>query len=63
MNAIYTRISNEHKPRLRGNYLWGVLQTAYLATQIGISRISVIEFGVAGGLGLTSLDEIASVLE
>jgi hypothetical protein len=47
---------------LRPNYAWGVLQAANLAKTIGIPRISVIEFGVAGGNGLVSLEEIASAV-
>lgn len=47
----------------RPNYVWGVLQGAHLAKSIGIERISVIEFGVAGGNGLVALDHIADKVE
>jgi hypothetical protein len=41
----------------RPNYAWGV---HFAAKQLGIDRISVIEFGVAGGRGLVELERIAS---
>ena len=44
-------------------YIWGVLQGAALARVLGISRISVIEFGVAGGHGLITLEAIAESVE
>lgn len=40
-------------------YAWGVLQGARLARSLGLNRISVIEFGVAGGNGLVALEHIA----
>jgi hypothetical protein len=43
----------------RPNYTWAILQSAYLAKMLGLSRISAIEFGVAGGNGLVSLEHIA----
>jgi hypothetical protein len=43
----------------RPQYCWGVMWGAYLARALGIKRISVIEFGVAGGNGLVVLEVIA----
>ena len=43
----------------RPNYTWGVIQAANLANAIGTARLSVLEFGVAGGNGLLSLERIA----
>src|SRR2546421_688251 len=37
------------------NYLWGTLCAAAVAATLGYDRISVIEFGVAGGNGLVAL--------
>jgi len=37
-------------------YAYGTLHAAQLAQQLGIQRISVIEFGVAGGNGLVALE-------
>ena len=47
------------RPNLRAHFAWGVLSAAHLATGLEVPRISVIEFGVAGGNGLVALDHIA----
>lgn len=47
----------------RPNYLAGVLAAADHARREGIDRISVIEFGVAGGGGLVALQEYAELVE
>ena len=47
----------------RPNYLWGTLCAASLARALGIPRISVIEFGVAGGNGLVALERAAEEAE
>jgi hypothetical protein len=47
----------------RGPYVWGVLQGASLAKVLGYQRISVLEFGVAGGAGLLKLERIAELVE
>ena len=54
-------LSQVDKPR--SSYAWGVLCGADLAKKLGITKISVIEFGVAGGSGLMSLERIASEVE
>src|SRR5213075_2807982 len=41
------------------NYLWGTLSAAAVAAALGYERISVIEFGVAGGNGLVALESCA----
>jgi len=43
----------------RPMYVWGVLQGTALARVLGVSRVSALEFGVAGGGGLLSLEHIA----
>jgi hypothetical protein len=40
-------------------YAWGMVQGVNLAKALGIGRVSVLEFGVAGGNGLVSLERIA----
>ena len=57
--AVFSRIRREGRG-LRASYTWGVLNGAFLANALGIRRISVIEFGVASGRGLISLEKIAS---
>jgi hypothetical protein len=48
---------------MRRSYAWGVLHGANLAKSLGIPRISVLEFGVAGGNGLVELERIAARVE
>jgi hypothetical protein len=59
LNSLLTQIDQETPRILRPNYAWGVLQGAHLGNALGFDRISVIEFGVAGGNGLVALDRIA----
>jgi hypothetical protein len=47
----------------RPNYFLGVLAAAKLAKADGLSKISVIEFGVAGGSGLVRLQAYAEQIE
>lgn len=44
-------------------YLWGTLCAAAVAKELGLPRISVIEFGVAGGVGLVRLEAFARYVE
>ena len=48
---------------VRQNYTWAVLHAANLAKALGLKRISAIEFGVAGGKGLISLERTAEEVE
>lgn len=43
----------------RPHYAYGVQQAAELAERLGLKRISVLEFGVAGGAGLAELARMA----
>lgn len=45
---------------VRPQYVWGVVQAAALAKQLGEKAVSVVEFGVAGGNGLIALEQIAA---
>lgn len=47
----------------RPQYLWGTLCAAFHAKHLGLPRISVIEFGVAGGKGLLELERLAGIVE
>jgi len=47
----------------RPHYVWGVLVGAALGKALGYSRVSVIEFGVAGGAGLLALERAAELTE
>ena len=44
----------------RPHYAYGVYWSAYLASCLGISRITAIEFGVAGGRGLLALEQVSA---
>jgi hypothetical protein len=44
-------------------YIWGVVQGAALGKILAMDRVSVIEFGVAGGMGLLLLQCIAEFVE
>ncbi len=56
LNELLLGFLKEAPHILRSSYTWGVLHGAHLARALGISRISVIEFGVAGGNGLIALE-------
>jgi hypothetical protein len=60
LNAHFARMA---KDGLRQSYAWGVLQGVNLARALGVDRVSVIEFGVAGGNGLVALERIAERVE
>ncbi len=47
----------------RPHYAYGVFHAAEEARMLGVPRISVIEFGVAGGNGLVALEKIAEEVE
>jgi hypothetical protein len=47
----------------RPHYAWGAVHGLNLAKALGIERVSFVEFGVAGGNGLTALEKIAEFLE
>lgn len=55
----HLRQMRKTRPSLRPHFAWGVLSAAYLAKILGQSRISIVEFGVAGGNGLVELEQIA----
>ena len=60
---LLPRILKEGGPTFRPPYTWGVLQGVNLAKAIDINRVSIIEFGVAGGNGLIALEEISAKIE
>jgi hypothetical protein len=56
---VSVRVKSEWDAVSRPNYLAGVLAAADQAGREGISEVSVIEFGVAGGQGLLALQKIS----
>jgi hypothetical protein len=57
LNHVYARIMRQGE--CFHDYTWGVVQATHLAKVLGIPRVSVLEFGVAGGNGLVALERIA----
>jgi hypothetical protein len=63
LNSIMEKLLLQERKALRPNYTWGILHGAHLAKALGIQRVSVLEFGVAGGNGLVSLERSAEKIE
>jgi len=63
LNKLMMEILTNRTGSMRPSYTWGVLHGAYLAKALGIPRISVAEFGVAGGSGLIALENAAEKVE
>ena len=63
LNWLLETSVRQSQGRFRPNYTWAVLHSAYQAKTLGIPRISVIEFGVAGGNGLLALENAAELAE
>jgi hypothetical protein len=61
-NRFFTKIVMEDGLR-RPHYVWGALHGVNLAKVLGYKKVSFIEFGVAGGNGLTALELAAEKLE
>jgi hypothetical protein len=60
LNSIFSGMMRQG---FRRPYAWGILQGANLARSLGINRVSVIEFGVAGGNGQIEMERIAAEVE
>jgi len=63
LNSILVKIAFEDRRLFGSPYVWGVVHGTHLAKALGIGRISVIEFGVAGGNGMVSLERVAERVE
>lgn len=60
VGSLATRVRYGIFPR--PNYAFGVFSATEQARKLGIPNVSVIEFGVAGGRGLRSLEAIAAAV-
>ena len=60
-NRVFKQLVKQFSLR-RPHFLWGALQGVNLAKALNVPRVSFVEFGVAGGNGLTALERIAEVL-
>ena len=63
LNHTFLELMKDERCARRPMYVWGVAQGAALAKVLGMPRISVIEFGVAGGFGLITLESVAEAVE
>lgn len=63
LNHLLCQMMRQGQGVLRPNYTLGMLYGACVARHIGVERISVIEFGVAGGNGLLAMDRAAEMIE
>ena len=63
LSQSFLHVLNDPLSSRRPAYIWGVLQGVALAKVLRYPRVSVIEFGVAGGAGLLSLERIAELVE
>jgi hypothetical protein len=63
LNRAFAQVVRRPACRLRPQYAWGVVQGAALARVLGLARVSVVEFGVAGGHGLLALECAAGAVE
>ena len=59
LNHAFSALTKDTRRAQRPQYVWGVVQGAALARVLGVPRISVLEFGVAGGFGLLALESTA----
>jgi len=62
LNHAFSELIGHASFNRRPSYVWGVIQGAALARVLKIPKISVIEFGVAGGCGLVALEGIAKAV-
>jgi hypothetical protein len=60
LNAIFSKMVDGGLSR--PHYAWGMLQGVNLAKALGINRISMLEFGVAGGNGVLAMEGISEHL-
>jgi hypothetical protein len=61
LNPVFVEVS-----RTQGcdhPYTWGVVHATNLAQMLGVPRVSIIEFGVAEGRSLLTLESIATKVE
>jgi hypothetical protein len=63
LNYAFLELMQDSRCAQRPWHTWGVLQGAALAKVLKIPRISVIEFGVAGGTGLLNLEAVAETVK
>ena len=63
LRASFKKLIKDPLCSRRPAYVWGVLQGVALGKVLSLERVSVIEFGVAGGAGLLALERLADRVE
>ena len=63
LNALVEDVAQTYGKTQRAYYTWGMAHAAYLAKNLGVSRITAIELGVAGGAGLIAMEHAAGEIE
>lgn len=63
LGASFRQLMTDPVCARRPQYVWGMLQGTALAKVLGMERVSAIEFGVASGAGLVSLEHTAEQCE
>ena len=63
LGASFEKLMRDPLSAKKPAYIWGVLQGVALGKVLGMERVSVLEFGVAGGAGLLALERIAARVE
>jgi hypothetical protein len=63
LNYTFSELLKDERCEPKPMYAWGVMQGAALAKVLRLPRISIIEFGVAGGHGLLALETISDLVE
>ena len=63
IGEAFTGIMRDAVCARKPQYVWGLLQGAVLARVLGVTCISALELGVAGGYGLLALEQTAVQVE
>jgi hypothetical protein len=63
LGAAFEKLMKDSANAKRPPYIWAVLQGVALGKVLGMQRVSVLEFGVAGGAGLRALERTAEKVE
>jgi hypothetical protein len=63
LNARFLSVLREAHAWKKPSYAWGVVHGAHLASRLDVKKISILEFGVAGGNGLVTLENVGKKVE
>src|SRR5688572_28803457 len=63
LNAPFLSVLREAHAWKKPSYAWGVVHGAQLASRLDVKKISILEFGVAGGNGLVTVENVGKKVE